>query len=494
MNAPANARRRREKYLVLCFSAAAALRVFIYSAAFPFFTQVDEDLHFDLVLRYSHGQPPTSFDFLSPEALDWIVPYASPEFLQTADSFPGGMFPAPLWKESLDEATPVMAVTRAVWAREVNFELAQPPLYYMIAATWSKLGFPFKGLTALYWLRFLNLPLVVLLVLLGYRSACIISPQSRELHLGTPLLLALFPQNVFYSINSDVLSAVVCGWLFVLTLRWLNGESSLRLVLLTALAIAAAYLTKLNNVPLLVVTALFLLVNARQLFRRGQRRAAIYSIIAVVLALLPIFAWMFWTKRHFGDLTGSAGKAALLTWIEKPVFEWFNHPLFTAHGLVVFWSDLISTFWRGETKWHNQPLSFGPADTFYCLSTAVAIFVTLISLRKAPALAVTRKALFFSFLAFLSSVLFLALLSIQFDFGSCINPSRSHPYFTSGRLLTGVLVPFALLYIFAITRLLRPINKKLPLIAIIVLVLGVTTSEIFTNRVIFSSEHNWFHR
>jgi hypothetical protein len=29
--------------------------VFIFSAAFPFFSNVDEDLHFDLITQYSHG-------------------------------------------------------------------------------------------------------------------------------------------------------------------------------------------------------------------------------------------------------------------------------------------------------------------------------------------------------------------------------------------------------------------------------------------------------
>jgi hypothetical protein len=88
----------------------------------------------------------------------------------------------------------------------------------------------------------------------------------------------------------------------------------------------------------------------------------------------------------------------------------------------------------------------------------------------------------------------LALLSIQFDFGNCINPSPLHPYFTSGRLLSGALIPFALCYVYGIDWLFRRINPVLPLLVLGVLLAFVTMSEIKINRAVFASEHNWFHR
>jgi Na+/proline symporter len=97
-------------------------------------------------------------------------------------------------------------------------------------------------------------------------------------------------------------------------------------------------------------------------------------------------------------------------------------------------------------------------------------------------------------LIFLAGVAFLALLSIQFDFGNCINPSRAHPYFTSGRLLSGALIPFAIVYVYGLFWACRRINTALPLIVLGLIVVFVTTSEILVNRVVFSSEHNWFHR
>src|SRR5262252_1074815 len=92
-----------ERVLILLLCVTAALRVFIYSAAFPFFSNIDEDLHFDLIMQYSHAQVPRSFDRLKEETLNWIVPYASPEFLSTPQQFAGATFPAPLWKRSWSE-------------------------------------------------------------------------------------------------------------------------------------------------------------------------------------------------------------------------------------------------------------------------------------------------------------------------------------------------------------------------------------------------------
>ena len=95
---------KTERVLILLLCIAAAVRVFIFSAAFPFFSNIDEDLHFDVITQFSHARVPRSFDRLKEETLNWIVPYASPEFLFRPEHFPDGKFPAPLWKEPLVES------------------------------------------------------------------------------------------------------------------------------------------------------------------------------------------------------------------------------------------------------------------------------------------------------------------------------------------------------------------------------------------------------
>jgi hypothetical protein len=120
----------------------------------------------------------------------------------------------------------------------------------------------------------------------------------------------------------------------------------------------------------------------------------------------------------------------------------------------------------------------------------------MVGLRKQAGLsAFQQRAIGSAILIFVGGVLFLALLSIQFDFGNCIYPSRAHPYFTSGRLLSGALVPFALVYVYGIASLLHRVSGAVLPVAIVTgLVIFVTASEMIINRVVFPSEHNWFHR
>jgi hypothetical protein len=51
-----------------------------------------------------------------------------------------------------------------------------------------------------------------------------------------------------------------------------------------------------------------------------------------------------------------------------------------------------------------------------------------------------------------------------------------------------------LLYVYGISSLLRRISAVLPMVVLGAIVMFVTTSEILVNRVVFASEHNWFHR
>ena len=196
-----------------------------------------------------------------------------------------------------------------------------------------------------------------------------------------------------------------------------------------------------------------------------------------------------------GDLTGSKAKIAYLGWTVKPWRDFWQHPIFTPRGIWIFWSDLIASFWRGEVSWHGRPLRWRGADGFYAVSSLFLLAAATVGLRRQAGLSVfQRQAIGSAILIFLAGVAFLALLSIQFDFGNCINPSREHPYFTSGRLLSGALIPFAVVYVDGVSWVCRRINTALALIVLGLIVVFVTTSEIFVIQPVFASEHNWFHR
>src|SRR6266536_985816 len=448
-----------ERVLILLLCVVAALRVFIFSAAFPFFSNIDEDLHFDLITQYSHAQVPRGFDRLKEETLNWIVPYASPEFLFPPERFPDGKFPAPLWKEPWSKVETVIAATKAAWSIEINFESSQPPLYYALAGLWWGIGkhIGLIGIESLYWIRFLNVALMAIVVWLGYVTARTIAPERLDVRIGVPLLLAFIPQNVFYAMNNDVLSPLCFGVLFLCMLQWLRVKSaSLWLGAVTGFAVAAAYLTKLSNLPLIAVALVAIIVKLVLITRRTSPPGLLALAALVLCAAIPVGSWMIWTKYQFGDLTGSITKVTLLGWTRKPFGDWLHHPIFTPRGLWVFWSDLITNFWHGEVRWHGRPLSWQVADVFYVISSLLLLGAAIVGLRKRAGLSTfQRQAIGIAVLSFVISVGFLALLSIQFDFGNCINPSRSHPYFTSGRLLSGALIPFALLYVYGISSLLR---------------------------------------
>jgi hypothetical protein len=427
------------RVLTLLLCVAAALRVFIFSAAFPFFSNIDEDLHFDLITQYSHSQVPRGFDRLKEETLNWIVPYASPEFLFPPEHFPGAKFPAPLWKEPWSKVEPEIAATRAAWSSEINFESSQPPLYYALASLWWWIGkhIGLVGIQSLYWIRFLNVALMAIVVWLGFVAARTIAPERLSLRIGVPLLLAFIPQNVFYAMNNDVLSPLCFGVLFLCVLQWLRTDvPSLLLGAVTGVAVAATCLTKLSNLPLVAAALAVIVARSIAIILRTPRAGLIPLAALISCAAIPVGTWMLWTKFRFGDLTGSTAKINVLGWTRKPFGGWWQHPIFTPGGVWIFWSDLIASFWRGEVSWHSQPLRWRGADGFYALSSLLLLPAASVGLRKQAGLsAFQRQAIGSAILIFLAGVAFLALLSIQFDFGNCINPSREHPYFTSGRLL-----------------------------------------------------------
>jgi hypothetical protein len=511
--------------LIWLLCALAALRVFIFSAAFPFFGNVDEAQHFDLVLKYSHARVPRALNPLAPDSARYIAFYGSPEFLSESADFPDGHYPGPFWSQPADAAT---SVTRTAVAlqKETNYEASQPPLYYAVAGAWLRLGglvgIPQNGYL-LYWLRFLNVFLAVPLVWLGYSAARRVFPRDSFTRRAVPLLLAFFPQDTFYSIQNDVLSPLCFGAVFCCLVGWLQTDApSLRLALLTGLATAATCLTKTANLPLLAVVVLAVLWHARGLAGAGRLRAALpaHGVLALS-ASLPLALWFAWNLRNFGDLTASGAKIQHLDWTRKPLSQWWPHPLFTFHGLKAFWSGLLTTFWRGELTWHGTPMMRPAADAFYWVSSA--LFLTLASLslvlssfsfwKSSVVRAATKitsrvpprgelsllptadhRSLWLSLFAFVLHVAFFALLSLAFDFGKCPYPSRAYPYFVSGRLLTAVLIPFFLLYCHGLDWTLTRLRAgRLHRVVMTGIILLLVVSEILINSPAFGSAYNFFH-
>ena len=156
----------------------------------------------------------------------------------------------------------------------------------------------------------------------------------------------------------------------------------------------------------------------------------------------------------------------------------------------------MASFWRGEFIWHGQRLASAAADAFYWISSTLAIGLTAISLfsRHGKLSRHQREDLWLALLSFAVLVLFIALLSIGFDFGPCVCPSNEHPYFTSGRLLSAAAVPFFLFYSQALDCLFSRIPRMwLRVILFAGIALFLMVSQAVVNWLALSSRYNFFH-
>lgn len=492
--------RKSEKVALLLWCLLGAAHVFIFSAAFPFFSVVDEQVHFDLAVRYSQGDVPRSLTPPAAESLPFIAIYGTPEYLWPPATQPGGTNPPPPWKQPLSSVRArLVAKEDAYRANFQNHEAASPPLYYALAGGWWRLGrlLHLDGATLLYWLRFLNVPLIVGLVWLGWRAARNIFPENSFVQLAVPALIAFLPQTTFYTINNDVLAPLAFGAAFVLLLKcWVADTLPPRLALATGLALAAAFLTKSSNLPLLAAAGVFLAAKVRMLKRSGNLRESVRSLLILGLAAaLPMAAWMAWCRLNFGDFTGASLKVHFLGWTYQPFTEWFHHPLFSRAGFWFFLERNIATFWQGEMLWQRQPLALPGVDSTYVVLSLGALALALAAWlsRPSPFTAVQRAALGLGFLCMLAAFGFFAWLSVRYDFQDCFYPSRAQPFFVSGRLMLGLLIPFLLLFAAGLDRLVYRFQNSTKFALLLALLTFMLVSEIAIDTPVFSNSYNWFH-
>jgi hypothetical protein len=489
----------REKGIISLLCVLAAIHVFVFSAAFPFFNNVDEAMHFDLVLKYAQGDIPHKTEAVSPDSTSYLALLSSHEYFESPDQFTDGKLPPPPWalppgKESLD-----LAIRSALWQTHENYEISQTPLYYLLAGSWWHIG----GALGLhdgwlvYWLRFLNIPLIIGLIWLAHATARLLFPDNFFLRLGAPALLAFMPQSAFYSIGNDMLSSLCFGLTFISFIQWLRAESPSAVpAVSTGLAFAATYLTKMTNLPELTVITVAILFKTWHDIQCGKFRENSRALAAFICcAEPPMIAWIIWCKAHFGDATGANIKTQYLGWTLKPFAQWWHHPIFSPHGFWTYLSGELGTFWQGEFWWHGPRMCLPGTDDLYTLLSLVLLAAALpaLSPRLPAATSIQRHALQLSLACLVAGLGFFGLMSIIYDFHDCPNPSRTHPYFAFGRMLLGTLIPFLLLILFGLQRLLTRFGDGTKWITLGAMILAMLLLETVTNWPAFSSPYNWFH-
>ncbi len=178
-------------------------------------------------------------------------------------------------------------------------------LTYVLYAA-AALPFESAGLiTQLYAMRAVSVVLGALVVLLTYRLARLVEPQSPALAWGSALFVLLLPQHAFINgvVNDGTLAeALATLAVYGVVRQWRPGVSW-RWLALTAVSAGAALLSKTTAVFLLPLLALAALAAARRWFSApgrttAQRRQAALALLAGGAALL-VGGWFFlpWLNR-----------------------------------------------------------------------------------------------------------------------------------------------------------------------------------------------------
>jgi len=496
---------RRERVLVAALAAAAALRVLVLAAAFPFFTNVDEHRHVDMVLKYARGYlPRPGGDAYEPRTAALLGIHGSPEYaMSAAEAQP---VPPPVWARAPGETVRRLRANERFIAQGPNLEAFQPPVYYALAGAWLRVG-GVLGLDAgasLYWIRALNGLFVAGLVLIAWSLLRETHPRDALVRLGVPALLAAAPTDVFYYVTPDALSPLVAGLGLALAVRVVaHPERSIAAFAAAGFVAAVAFLTKYTNATLVGVLALgtlwLLWRDPGSRISSGSRRgegASPARIVALWLCLLvPAGLWLLRNTLLFGDPTATATKVEILGWQGKPLAAWWDHPLFTPAGAAAFVGDLVPMFWRGEVVWRREVLASQFADAFYTWSTLAALPLAALALRRSVGSALLAEAGSLAMLLF--SVALLAGLSLAFEFHATSNPPAHHPYFVQGRLVSGALLASAIVYVraigFAASALPSRARTFAGAFAVAAAILVCLISELALSRPVFASAYNFYH-
>ncbi len=484
---------------VICLMAM--VRIFIFSAAFPFFNNVDEWSHFDVVHKYSRGYLPRQADVrFDPESVKFFVFYCSPEYLRQSSDFSTGRIPPALWRHPINQETiRLIQESSRELEDKVNDHAFSPPVYYLLAACWFKFGqfIGLQNLDLLYWIRFLNIPIFTVVVYLSYLFCLNFFPNHLSLRIGSPLLIAFLPQDALYAITNDALSPLLFGASLYFLLRIFTENQSKWFYAVTGLTMAAAFLTKLSNSIIIPLAVIIFIFRYKRLSKNPWNTGELSHLLLLIGSVtLPLVIWFGWNSHVSNDFLGVSHQITTRGWTRKPFFEWWDHPLFTFDGLKTFFLSLITSFWRGGFFWNNKMVSSFLPDLFYIFTSIIFISLSFVRLffTRVDAHRNERFVGIFLFISLFLFLIFLMGISIQFDYNTSPHAYNWYPFFSSGRMILGGLIPFSILYLRGLTFLFSPLRRYFhPLFLLLPILLFITYSEISMSWVVFKNLDNWFH-
>ena len=492
--------RKRRDWIALACCCVGALRVLIFAAGFPLFNPVDEPSHYEMVHEYSKGfWPGAELMKTDPEMARIFSLYGTDEYLVRKDVLQKFHRDVPLPGLPQDLREYYYPRRMTFWLRQSNIETQSPPAYYLLAGGWYRVGalLGLRDWAIAYWTRFLNGILYGAFVWVAYRFVERVYPERTFLCAGTPLLLAVFPQDVFFGVNRDVLSPLLGALILLLLFRALANESGGHRDLVAAgVLTGVAFLAEVSNFVLFGVLLAVLLMRSRSAERAGNQgnEQLVYAGGLLAAVALPV-VWMVRNRVVMGDFTASHEKTFYLGWIVRPWNEIWGHPIFTHSGMWYFVRELIGSFWRGEIAWAHTALRNGAAELFYLYSTLALLvcFTAHFFWERKDQSALQRWSGWSAIYLLGLSVVFMAAISVPYDFQECVYPSRAAPYFVSGRIIIGALLPFVVMYLNGLEFLLRPLRTYThPIFVLLAVCVGVIIAESTIAQVVFRSHFNFY--
>lgn len=484
-----------QKRFIALILILAGIRVFIFNAAFPICNNVDESAHLDMVYKYSTCHiPKKGLENYDSKSLELIILYSTPEYMTYAPlnesmSTPHGKLPG------IKQTKEFHDILNS-YSRQINHETGSFPVYYLWAGMWWKFAelIGLSEVNLIYLIRFLNVPVFIAMVWIAFLTGKTIFPDNNFMQKGLPIMVAAFPQDMFYSISNDTISPLLFSLSLLMLMKILFEDKPLGFYFAAAVVIALAFLNKVSNITMLALLGPVILLKLRQITTEKKTKENIFRMfILLTVSVIPLCFWLIRNYIVLGDITGTTIKNAYLGWTPKSFGQIWHHPIFSLSGISFFLGKLTKTFWRGEFMWHLKTIASKIFDSLYIISTGIFLLVSFVSLFRNRDVK-ERIILQISFILIAASVAMLAVLSTLYDFGKCWNPSREHPYFTSGRLIVTTLMPFLIIYLYGLEKVLAMLKNRFnPLIFVVLLAAAITISEIILTWQIFASPYNWFH-
>ena len=470
--------------------ALGAVRVLAAASVFPLFCNVDEPFHYDMVVKASRGRLSAGFEPVTAEAARVIAESASWEYLNDPGPGTPREYLEPAWRLPAPARKRITGAGVRQWTGVVNGESLEPPGYYLPAGVWLAAGerIGFGGARGAYWVRWLGA--VALAGTILFAGVAVRGPFAGRpaVRLGVPIILAAWPQDLFYSINNGVPMAFWGAAGFMLMAwglgrrRWLaacaGGGFCLGLAVLSSYAAAPA------------VAALVLMPWLAGL--RPRRRALARTAVAAAFAALPVALWLIRNVLVAGVLTGAGAKAAAIGLTRQPLAAALDHPVFTLEGAFTFIRFLSATFWRGEFTWHGRPMEWPLLESVMLAVCVAGIAAVLLRGREAPGPA--RGIELAGAAAAVLGVVYLGALSVSFDFSTTFFPSRAFPFIANGRLLTAAVAPLVVAVLAGLDRLVpRRIPPWARVGAVAGLAVWLAAADLLDWREAAGSPYNWFH-